>query len=337
MSIRYLRTVRLSSAEGLVRATYDQIRHEFGVLGEPLLVHSPIPTLLAAVWCCCREAILVGEVRREQKESIAVAVSRLNECPYCVDAHSVLLRALAAHEAAGAIQYGRADTLADTGFRVIARWAAATNTPGAPALRERPFQPRQVPEIIGTAFWIHYINRIAAVFLNRRLIRVPAGLASLRAAIERIGGAYFAETVARKRVPGASLPLLAGVRSAPQPAWATGVPSIAAAFGAWAAASEDAGTAALTAETRAWATASINAWTGERPGVGRGWLDQRLLDLDPRLHDEGRLPLLAAIAPYQVDDQIVSEFRRVRQQDAEVLGAVAWGAFRAAERIASWL
>jgi hypothetical protein len=49
MSIRYIRTVRRNSAEGLVVAACDQIRPEFGILGEPLVVHSPIPELLAAV------------------------------------------------------------------------------------------------------------------------------------------------------------------------------------------------------------------------------------------------------------------------------------------------
>ena len=60
-------------------------------------------------------------------------------------------------------------------------------------------------EFIGTAVWIHYINRIAAVFLDPRLIRIPEGLGALRATAERMGGRYFAGTVARRLEPGAAL------------------------------------------------------------------------------------------------------------------------------------
>jgi AhpD family alkylhydroperoxidase len=336
MSIRYIRTVRQSAAQGLVRAVYEQIRREFGVLGEPLVVHSPIPGLLAGVWCACREAILAGVVPRHAKESIAVAVSRLNECPYCMDAHTVLLRAAGAHEAADAIRNDEEDSLADPGLRRIVGWASSTRAPGPGVFKNRPFSTGQAPEFIGTAFWIHYINRIATVFLDPRLIRIPGRLSVLRAAAERIGGMYFSRTVAQRLVPGASLPLLDGIRCIP-PSWAAPAPPISAAFGALAAGAEEAGQKATCAETRAWAESVLSGWQGNSPGMSRSWLDVHLRELDPDLRPEGTLVMLAAMAPYQVDEDVIDRFRRARPGDTNILGAVSWGAFRAAERIASWL
>ena len=40
-----------------------------------------------------RESELVGSIPREEKEAIAACISQLNRCPYCVDAHTIMLRA----------------------------------------------------------------------------------------------------------------------------------------------------------------------------------------------------------------------------------------------------
>jgi len=53
---------------------------------------------------------LVGIVRREIKEAVAAIVSRLNQCPYCVDAHTMMLHAVSAHGAAAAISQGLDET-----------------------------------------------------------------------------------------------------------------------------------------------------------------------------------------------------------------------------------
>jgi AhpD family alkylhydroperoxidase len=98
--IRYIKPVPSRSARGVVQEVYRQIKGEFGTLGEPLTLHSPLPALLAGLWCSFRESLVAGVARRDVKEAVAVGVSRLNECPYCIDAPAVLLRATRAHEAA---------------------------------------------------------------------------------------------------------------------------------------------------------------------------------------------------------------------------------------------
>jgi hypothetical protein len=67
--------------DDLVAEVYRQVGRDFGALVEPITVHVPVPTLLAAVWCVIRETLLVGQVRRELKEAVATVVSQLNRCP----------------------------------------------------------------------------------------------------------------------------------------------------------------------------------------------------------------------------------------------------------------
>jgi AhpD family alkylhydroperoxidase len=60
---------------------------------EPFVVHSSSPQLLAGYWAASRETTLAGIVPRAQKESVSPAVSKVNQCPYCVDAHTMMLMA----------------------------------------------------------------------------------------------------------------------------------------------------------------------------------------------------------------------------------------------------
>ncbi len=52
---------------------------------------------------------------------------------------------------------------------------------------------------------------------------------------------------------------------------------------------------------------------------------------------EGSLALLTALAPYQVDEEIIRAYRSQHGTDARLVGVVAWASFAAACRIASWL
>jgi AhpD family alkylhydroperoxidase len=89
--IKYIQPIAPRHAEGLVEPVYSQIKRDFGKIVEPFLLHSPIPELLAGAWMVCRETELVGSVPRYIKEAIAVAVSQQNQCPYCIDAHTIML------------------------------------------------------------------------------------------------------------------------------------------------------------------------------------------------------------------------------------------------------
>jgi AhpD family alkylhydroperoxidase len=323
--LRHLAPFRPPSAE--TAAVYRQIRREFGLLAEPFTLHTPSPALLAGFWIVCRETTLVGDVPRAHKEAVATAVSAANRCPYCVDAHVMMLHATGAHATAAAL--GGEGVPADPAVAALVAWAGATGRPA-------PFGPDDVPELVGTAVVFHYVNRMVSVLLAESPFPLRGHRA--RVALRRVMGWVVAGAVRRAKAPGASLALLP---DAPLPAdlsWAAGRPTVAAAFARFAAAVDAAGSAALSAEARACVAERVTTWQGGDPGPGRAWLDAALGGLPPPAADEARLALCTALAPWRVDDAMVAGYRRHRPgDDAALIGALAWGAFAAARRIGGWI
>jgi hypothetical protein len=54
-------------------------------------------------------------------------------------------------------------------------------------------------------------------------------------------------------------------------------------------------------------------------------------------HIAAKLALLTAIAPYQVDDEMIREFRTIYKEDIQLLNVLAWSSFTAARKIGKWL
>ncbi len=335
--IRYIRPVPARSARGLVKEVYGQIKTEFGTLGEPLTLHSPMPALLVGLWCSFRESLLAGVVPRAIKEAVAVGVSRLNECPYCIDAHAILLRAADAHDAAALIQCGNEDRIADPRLRAAAAWAKATRSPGAGILNSPPFSQIEAPEIIGTAVWIHYINRMSKILLSGNLIPLRSNALGLRSLAERMGGWVFARSVRRPRRPGESLHIAPDEKLPGDLSWASASPVISRAFAAFAAAVDEAGSLGLESDVRECVLDRVEAWTGTDPGLGRNWAEGAIARLPAGSQPSARLALLAALAPYQVEEDVIRGFRNRHPADEQLLGALAWSSFTAARRIGSWL
>jgi AhpD family alkylhydroperoxidase len=136
MVLHYLHPGIGERGDPLVTATRAAIRREFGPVAEPLELHAPAPAILAAVWSTLRETVLVGVVPRRVKETVAASISRLNRCPYCVDAHASLLHATGARATARDLWHGRLE-VADPRLQPFAAWAAATRNPAARARRPR--------------------------------------------------------------------------------------------------------------------------------------------------------------------------------------------------------
>ena len=112
--IRYLQPVSPAAATGLVAEVYAQARREFGLL-PPIPLHSPVPRLLAGAWCVLRETLVAGQVARPVKEALAAEISRLNRCPYCIDAHTLMLEAAGERDAAQALAGRKPGALRDGG------------------------------------------------------------------------------------------------------------------------------------------------------------------------------------------------------------------------------
>ena len=137
--IKYVHPVNVRSAKGLVALVYSQIERDFGKVVEPFRLHSPLPRLLAGTWMACRETELVGSVPRGIKEAIAATVSKLNSCPYCVDAHTIMLKATGEHATASSISHARYSQISATKFHSIVQWVMEASKPNLEVHSLPPF------------------------------------------------------------------------------------------------------------------------------------------------------------------------------------------------------
>lgn len=335
MAVKYIQPVAVGSAEELVAQVYAQIKRDFGALAEPFTPHSLSPKLLAGAWMACRETEVVGNVRRSIKEAVAATVSKINQCPYCVDGHTIMLNATAEHEAARTISDESHSQISDPEIRAIVKWASATRSPGSSLLLSPPFSLQDAPEIIGTAVFFHYINRMVSVLLGETPL--PSSRRWLRDASKRIAGWFFLRSVRRLKSPGESLKFLPEAELPADLAWAKMVPTIADAFARFAAVVEEGGAHALSEEVRGCVQERVQAWNGEELSISRRWVEQTLSEFNDASKAAGRLVLLTALVPYQVDEGVVHDFRAYYPEDDTLLGALAWASFTAARRIGTWL
>lgn len=332
MTVRHLTPVPPRAADGLVETVYAQIKRDFGAIVEPFSLHSEDPLLLAGFWSACRETLVAGQVPRAAKEAVAAAVSALNRCPYCVDAHAVMLDAVDAHGPAAALIGGRPEHLRGSSVQPYTDWAAATRSPGATLLAAPPFPPAEVPEVLGTAVCFHYVNRLATVTLGPSPL--PPARGPVRRLARRAAGRWFARAARRDKPHGSSASLLPAGGLPPEFGWAAGEPVVATAMGAWATTVQDAGAAALPPAVRALAEREIGRWDGADPGLSRGWVEAPVATLADDERPAARLVLLTALAPHQVDDDVIAA---TGFDGPGLLGALCWAAFAAARRIGTFI
>lgn len=334
--VRFIEPVGPRSATGLTHAVYQQAQHEF-FLGAPLTVHSPAPALIAALWIAGRETIIVHTaVERGVKEALAAAVSSINTCPYCVDMHVTMAHADAQHEAAQAVLDSDTAQITDPRVQRIIEWALATRTPGAPALQDPPFDARDRAELVGTAFFFHYVNRVVNTFLTESALRSP--VQSLQPAMLRLFGWELRGDLALDARPGESLALLDDAPLDDAFAWARDTPTIAGAFARWNAAVERAGEVVpQAARTRLLET--LARWNGEDPALGSAWIRDASDGLDGFERDAFALLARVALASWTITDDVIEAWRRGNKDsnDAALVATVSWAAFATARRIVEWV
>jgi AhpD family alkylhydroperoxidase len=330
-SIRYVRPVPAREAQGVTAEAYRQMQQDF--LPVPLLtLHSPAPDIMAGVWSILRESLLAGRVSRTLKEAVAATVSKTNECPFCIDAHNLILHANDDHDVASAILRGDYDSLRDPQVKALVEWTLASRTAagGSPL----PAPADAMPEIVGTAITFHYINRVVNVFLGDTLLPLPS-------AIRGVTGRLLSATAGRRLVqrlePGRSLKLIPQAALPDDLWWTAGSPAVAGAFAGLAAVVEAAGRQALPDEVRTLVSDRIQAWRGETLPMSRRWVEDAIAELQPELRAAARLALLTALASYQVDAGVIQAFQAQNSDDAHLIGAAAWASFAAARRVGVWL
>jgi len=335
--IHHVRAVTYDEAEGLVAEVYEQLRRDFQVV-PPLTLHSASPLVLAGAWAVTRESqIAVGKVARDLKEAVSGAVSDINECPYCVDAHTAMLHASSEHNVAAAIRAQDSAEITSARMRRIVEWAKATRSPQAPVLKDPPFSAQEAPEVIGTALAYHYVNRMVNIFLDDTPLPVTKPGRSQDFA-RRAFGATFAKRMVRRAPDGGEAVGLLPMAELPDDmAWAEPNPSVTAAYARFAAVIETAGERVLSPAVRRLVVNRVALWQGEDLGIGRGWVEDEVAELGVDDQPAGRLALLTALASYQVDQTVIDAFRLQQPSDADLIEVTAWASFQAARRIGTWI
>jgi len=336
MSIKYLNASSRKLTDPAVVEIYHQMRRDFGALVEPFTLHSASPKLLGGIWAASRETELVSNVvSRNEKELIATAISHTNRCPYCVDAHTMMLNAGGDHPLAQLLSSDTVDTISDPELNALYTWAASSRSPQSPIILAPPFSLQAAPEIIGMAVLFHYINRMVSLFLADSPL--PLNVSWMKGGLKRVAGWYFSLAAKRKKTPGESLKFVPSVSLPDDMHWAEGSVAIAHSFGGFSHVVDEAGAALLSATVRRCVAQFIDSWNGEDPGMSRQWVEAIVADLKDADKDVARLILTASIAPYQVDEQMILTFRNIHPTDEALLAALSWGSFTVARRIGSWL
>ncbi|WP_307544295.1 carboxymuconolactone decarboxylase family protein [Streptomyces sp. V3I8] len=308
------------SATGRTAEVHRQIARDFGIEAPPtFVVLSSSPDLLAATWALMRESLLAGDGSRTGKELAALGVSRANRCPFCVDAHTVLLHATGDHALAERLARGGTPEK-EVQARMVA-WGEATRVPGSPELTPPPFFVRHTAAYVGTALSFHFINRIVSALLTENLL--PGNVQRFRP-VRSLVGRSVARTLRRRLVPGTSLALLDG-DAGPGPDWAAGT-AVGPAYAALRTAAT-AGAGLLTGADRSLVRQTVALWDGTHQPL--------VWDALPDRADRpgARLAILAALAPYRITDEDVAAWKKPPYTDRCLVRLIAYGAFTAVDRI----
>jgi hypothetical protein len=242
-----------------------------------------------------------------------------------------MLHALKAHDVADALVHDRTDRLPEPS-REIFEWSRATAHPSGV---DSPFPEQESAEMIGTAVFFHYMNRVATVLLDQTPL--PSSRKSLKGLLSRIAGWYFSFAARRQKTAGDSLAFLPNAELPADMGWASPSAPLAGAWARFAAEVERQGREALPAATRQLATEYIGNWRGEGLELCNGTLEDAVQPLGYEQRGAGRLVLLTALAPHQVDERVIRGFADPRREQAKLLAAISWASFTAARRIGSWL
>lgn len=85
----YLRTIPPEKSEGELKTVYQKVKEQRGAIANVYQIHSLLPrTLEPHLNLYLGLMFDPSTLTRQERETIAVAVSRANECTYCVEHHA---------------------------------------------------------------------------------------------------------------------------------------------------------------------------------------------------------------------------------------------------------
>lgn len=331
--MKYLTPIEPSKAKGLVAKVYSQIKQDFGQIVEPFTLHSPLPELLAAVWMTSRESELVGIVPRETKEAIAASISQLNKCPYCVDAHTIMLRATGNKKTAQQITKQNYQKIQDPKIQKIIQWALDSLKPNSKIMLNPPFTKEETPEILGTAIFYHYINPMVTIFLGKTPLPIPF----LRSPMKQIATQLFKKAVKRQKTPGSSLSLLPNQKIPEDLSWIKTSPTVAGAYARFANAIQNIEETYVPIKTKEKILQYMKQWNPKNPQSQSNTINKETIKMDPKIKTATTLALLTIDNPYRITKETINNLKKHYPNQNHLLAITSWASFKKATKIATWL
>ena len=336
--VRYIKPVPVKQSEKKLKEIYLQIRADFQLV-PPLTLFSPVPELLAAIWGIWRESQFVTDnVSRVITETVAAGVSSINSCPYCVDAHTGMLHALAEGDIVKSIHAQAPANIDNKTYSKILEWALANRQPDNPCIKHPPFAKHEAPEIIGTAFVYHFVNRMVSIFLTESPLPLTAGSSRIRRGAAKVFGKTIGKSITRRKPSaGSSLKFLPCAELPEDFSWCEDSQNIAGAFAGFTHTIEHLSIHKIPASVRLLLEDRVKRWRGEQTGLSREWLEESILDIADNDKACARLLLLTALAPYKVSAEDIESFREDYPGEHDLLVFTAWASYIAARRVCQWL
>ncbi len=166
----YIRTISESEATGELAGLYERAGNPDGTVDNVMKVHSLNPATLRTHFELYRQAMHEpSPLSRAEREMVAVVVSRLNGCHYCLRHHHQGLSRLlpeVRRATADALAEGRPGDLIDREKAMVGYAARLTTAPqemteqDVQSLREAGLDDRAILDLTQCVSYFCYVNRI---------------------------------------------------------------------------------------------------------------------------------------------------------------------------------
>lgn len=329
MAIKFIDSIKPSEATGVVKEVYDQLKSEMGDVVEPISMHALIPDLLTGIWGILRETVLVeDEVERKVKEAVGAAVSSSNECPYCVDAHTIMILGLKDKLVADAIVKKDLNLIKNDKVREIVNWSFNTKNFKSMAVNNPPFPSTHAPEIIGTAVFFHYLNRMVTIFLGSTIL--PLNINFLKGIMKSMAAKMFSGVLAQKKEAGKVENSSSEIKAL---YWAQSNARLEHVFSYFFRVVSHLGKKSIPEEVREFMKDQIINWDGGDLLNTRD-LDTIVSVITPRNQPLARMLYLTAFSPHRIQEYHFEEFKLFYNgKDDHILSALSWASWISAVKI----
>ncbi len=329
MSISHIKSISPRQADGEVKEIYHQLKTEMGDVVEPISLHAIIPDLLKGIWGILRETVIIEDaVSRKIKEAVGAAVSASNECPYCVDAHTIMIIGLKDKLVADAIVKKDLDLIESDEVRKVVNWAFNTRNFKSMAINNPPFSSKESAEIIGTAVFFHYLNRMVTIFLGPTIL--PLNINFFKGMMKAMAAKMFSGVLHAERKEGENKGNYANIKGL---YWASGNPRVEYVFTYFFHVVSELADQHVPQEVQSFIKDQIMDWDGSDMENTKN-LDTVVSVVSSKNQPLARMLYLTAFSPHRIQDYHFKEFHMFYNgKDEQILASLCWASLLTSIRI----